>query len=578
MKKIVLSVGIALLGSSAFGQVAFSIEAPLSIAGAREFTSNGDGTGWGLPTLVGVPAVIDTVAIVNDGSTGLNAQGNPISAQGCGALPAGSMNGKIAFIYRNVCGFGVKALNAQNAGAVAVIIVNREPGVIAMNAGTALEGGAVTIPVVFVDDATGLLMRQKIDLGIPVVALIGDKTGLYPNDLVVRGNKTLRSEFGTLPASLAQNATDLTVPLGSWVYNVGSANQTNIILTTTVTRGGTTVLTNVSTPLNLVAGDSAFITSPPLALSAYPVGNYKITYTISQTQIENYAGDNTYVADFDISNDLFSFARLDSTTIIKNTGNTRLATLPSSSFGSCTSFQNPNASRLEIQGAYFAGLVTSVADALSLTGQIVTFNVSKWDDDISAGTMTFDAVTELSSANYVYTTDAQDSTIYFALPSAITMIDNQKYLFCVTATEVKFFQPFDSGVLYDENSAVALPGVLPRNPLSVDGSFGNGLGFGLASSTGIKMAVVNGLNDVKAIDASAFPNPANEEITVSVNATGAAALTISDLSGRAVSTSNVNVVNGKFKVNVKDLSAGTYVFNMKLENGTASTFKVVVSK
>lgn len=42
----------------------------------------------------------------------------------CTALPAGSLTGKVAIIERGVCAFTVKVLNAQNAGAKAVIIQN----------------------------------------------------------------------------------------------------------------------------------------------------------------------------------------------------------------------------------------------------------------------------------------------------------------------------------------------------------------------------------------------------------------------------------------------------------------------
>ena len=43
---------------------------------------------------------------------------------GCEAYPAGAFTGKIAFVNRGTCGFEAKALNAQNAGAIGVIIGN----------------------------------------------------------------------------------------------------------------------------------------------------------------------------------------------------------------------------------------------------------------------------------------------------------------------------------------------------------------------------------------------------------------------------------------------------------------------
>lgn len=57
------------------------------------------------------------LALANDG-----AGADPADA--CEALPAGSLSGRIAFVNRGGCGFEFKALNAQNAGASAVVIGN----------------------------------------------------------------------------------------------------------------------------------------------------------------------------------------------------------------------------------------------------------------------------------------------------------------------------------------------------------------------------------------------------------------------------------------------------------------------
>jgi minor extracellular serine protease Vpr len=71
---------------------------------------------------------------------------------GCVALPAGSLAGKIAFIRRGICGFAIKAQTAQNAGAIALVLYNNQPGTV-----TPTVAGAVpiTIPVVFITAADG---------------------------------------------------------------------------------------------------------------------------------------------------------------------------------------------------------------------------------------------------------------------------------------------------------------------------------------------------------------------------------------------------------------------------------------
>ena len=75
---------------------------------------------------------------------------------GCNAFAAHSLDGKIAFIRRGTCGFYNKALNAQHAGAIAVVLYNNTAG--ALNPTVApVPAGAepVTIPVAAITAADG---------------------------------------------------------------------------------------------------------------------------------------------------------------------------------------------------------------------------------------------------------------------------------------------------------------------------------------------------------------------------------------------------------------------------------------
>ncbi|TNF28090.1 MAG: PKD domain-containing protein [Bacteroidetes bacterium] len=84
----------------------------------------------------------------------------------CGAaINAQQINGKIAVLYRGSCEFGVKALNAQNAGAIGVILVNNEPGDVTMDMGAGVSGPAVTIPVVMVSANVGAAINAAVNSG-----------------------------------------------------------------------------------------------------------------------------------------------------------------------------------------------------------------------------------------------------------------------------------------------------------------------------------------------------------------------------------------------------------------------------
>jgi len=86
------------------------------------------------------------LVLVDDGSA------NP--DLGCGSLVnSDEINGKIALVRRGACEFGTKAFNAQQAGAKAVIIINTDPGTIAMGAGS--DGPNVNIPVFMIGSTNG---------------------------------------------------------------------------------------------------------------------------------------------------------------------------------------------------------------------------------------------------------------------------------------------------------------------------------------------------------------------------------------------------------------------------------------
>jgi hypothetical protein len=113
------------------------------------------------------------VVLVNDNSA------NP--TLGCGTLTnAAQINGKIAYFDRGICTFVQKALNAQNAGALAVIIANNQQGG-AMSMGGD-DNGALTIPVISISQEDGVLIKEQLTNGIPVTANLGGEFDLITHD------------------------------------------------------------------------------------------------------------------------------------------------------------------------------------------------------------------------------------------------------------------------------------------------------------------------------------------------------------------------------------------------------------
>jgi PA domain/LVIVD repeat len=128
-------------------------------SGPAAGTYEATGAVWGTP--VPEAGLSGSVVAVNDG---VAAPGGGTVTDGCEAfsVPAGS----IALVDRGLCGFVVKAANAQAAGASAIIVVNNVPGLPITMGGA---DPAVTISGVMVSQADGATIRAG---GLPVGASI----------------------------------------------------------------------------------------------------------------------------------------------------------------------------------------------------------------------------------------------------------------------------------------------------------------------------------------------------------------------------------------------------------------------
>ncbi len=81
---------------------------------------------------------------------------NPANATGCAAWPAGTFTGKAALIIRGGCEFGVKVLNAEQAGADFAVIYNSAAGGDALiNMAPGSVGNQVTIGAIFIGHSNG---------------------------------------------------------------------------------------------------------------------------------------------------------------------------------------------------------------------------------------------------------------------------------------------------------------------------------------------------------------------------------------------------------------------------------------
>lgn len=179
------------LGIAAWVQLdgpGFEVNSPAGVAGSYAIGSAS--FGGAIPT---TPMTQDLVLF--DDNTG-----DPYDA--CEpAVNAVQLNGNIAVIRRGSCEFGCKAEEAQNAGAVGVVIVNNVAGgPVTMGEGTC--GVNVTIPVVMVGQTEGEALITEIEGGSTINATLVDK-----------GLEVYQAGYGDMLSSLDEDIIESSVKI-----------------------------------------------------------------------------------------------------------------------------------------------------------------------------------------------------------------------------------------------------------------------------------------------------------------------------------------------------------------------------
>ncbi len=588
MKRILLSISALALTSAAWSQVIVAGVSPASVMGSYEFGVQthegwpgqaGDGT-WSLSMDFNIPGtyVEDTLMMVDDGTPGINAQGHLIANEGCSPLQ-NDLTGKIAVIYRNTCEFGTKILNAQNAGAVAAIIINREP-VSNFNMLGGADGLSVTIPAVFLSSIDGEILVNAMGQG-PVVCFIGNKIGAFSNDLGSDRAQALISPYG---AALTQVFDGF--DLGIQVYNWGSNNQANVTVNANIVGPGGTLYDATVGPFNMNSGDTVPIFNgnpvefPPFDLGGlgnYPLGEYTLTYTLDMGLSDDSPFDNTFVSTFTVNESVLSLATV--TGGMPNTGN-----YPSNStteYQSCMFYEEQATlnAELVIDGVYFVPYIDT--NSFQMAGEEIFINIFEWNDtwvdldDPGPATNNdwFTDLNQIAYATYYPTSNAESGQVQFAaLSPVVSLADNQRYLVCLQTFSDNLVFGYDNSLNYDANQAITR---MPISPVHVDGTWYTG-GWNGSSTPSIGLHMFdNSLGENVSLEGKAFPNPANSKVTVVVNASGNADLVVTDIAGHKVMAGKLFLDNGTANVNIDALSSGVYIFNVVMEDGSAAQINVV---
>lgn len=584
MKKFLLSVAVVACGFAAHSQVVVAGVSPAAIQGNYVFTwADPAGGDWASPDFY-TPGIFveDTLQMLDDGTPGTNPQGNPMSAEGCNP-PAASLDGKIAVIYRNTCEFGAKALAAQDAGAVAVIILNRDNEVVEMGGGA--DGLSVTIPVVMLSSSEGQALTNEM-LNGPVVMFIGNKVGAYANDIGANKGEILVSPYGGANSRQFDG-----FELGIQVYNFGTNDQNNVTVTANIDGPSGNVYNQVIN-LSIVSGDTVSIFNGntdefPIfdmgGIGNYTNGLYTLTYTIDLGIADDSDFDNEFVSTFRVGDNTLALSNVDAA------GMPIANSFPSNStteYQSCTMVQEANASTMAVRGVYMVPHADTSVNVFA--GAEIFANVYQWDDawiDLDDPAYQFDPTTNDAFQNlnlitfgthYPASDDDVDDVAYIPFQTPLGLQDGVRYLFCLQTYEPAVISfGYDNSINYSGNVGIFRQ---PVSPVHVDGEWYSG-GWSGVSAPSMALRVFDpaelGLTNNGAVEGRAYPNPANDQVTVALNATGDAVLTVTDVTGKVAMNSSIVLANGTASVSVADLASGVYTFHVALASGEVSTFSVV---
>ncbi|MCT4663618.1 MAG: T9SS type A sorting domain-containing protein [Flavobacteriales bacterium] len=593
MKKILFAVAAMFTGFGAFAQneadpELFVIEPSAAEQKVDSLLYNDPSYGWGKQ---GAPAL--NLKVDTNGLEGSLIYLQSSDSLGCGPITTSNVAGKIGVLFRGQCSFADKALNAQNAGAIALIVIDSNASFGTLG-GTSLSYGViggnavsenVTIPMMMISSTQGEALRPHINAGTCKV-FMGNKVGnkVLRNDLISKSGDNAIMPYSKMPKTVLTDSNDIVIPVGTWVRNVGKNTATNVQLNAKITKNGTVVYDVTTQPVASLMSDSveSFLLPDFMAAEFTANAEYVITYTVTSDSTDNDMDDNTFSDKMMVSNEDIdlSYIRLD------ENGNmdpdffvTHPASVPDGE--ACITFKFP---KMEESTVKFDHAIINMGGS-GIVGKTATVRVYEWNEDDLTDR------DEVTSNEYAYTNDSErGQNVLVSLPGDIEVDPSIRYQVCVMP-EAGMSTGYDDSrnYLFTRRYNEVIGGDqanfdLPKASLysASDQSVGFSAGYGQDMIPAIQVGLVGiGVDENEISEkGSAYPNPATTTVTVpfTQDVDGEVAVTVYNNAGQLVKSLNVASQGSSLKLDVSDLKQGLYTMNVSTENGQASTFKLAISK
>jgi len=492
--KIILLCASLLLAVVSQAQAVFEIKSPPSISGYYTI-SLGDSTVqyWGNGSIAKKSVTAELMLATGADSV-------------AASTLKGDYFGKIAVIFRGGgIGFGTKALRAQTAGAVGVVIVNHGnqadgsvngDEVFTMGGGgtsySTGDGAQVKIPVVMISKNSYLKLSPVLRSQETVEGYIGGKQVLN-YDLKLSPDMVIVPAKSTRTKSMVRSGM-VSDTLGFSLINNGEKDQYNIGVRAVITKGLDTLYNRGVFIDTIISKDTIgyyFFADQSGVLPFRPTddldtGRYDLTFsvvnlnevTFNDTLIDQYNQDNEVKTSFYVTDSIYAITQMSSYKgsngkTFHNVPNWGTATRPGSTYtnySSCIVYKDNNLDNVETSSMTFMAYMTSGV----LKDNLFKVNVFEWNDnfvDIRDSLFAFSKLDALvDNQEYI----SKDSLVWdyqtVKFDQAVKLNAGQRYLFCVTTSNPNVMFGFDN----TSPSLRATTLVANRQPLfaiAIDGKY-----------------------------------------------------------------------------------------------------------